>query len=435
MNSTILEKNAMNSLENRSILEKSDIKDINLALQGKNNIEWAFKNMPVLMSIKERFVKEQPFKDLKLSICVHITKETAALCTVMQAGGADILLAATNPLSTQDDVAAALVKYWGIPVLGYAGESNTTYRKHIKMAMDHNPDIVIDDGCDIVASIHSERPELARKIIGSTEETTTGIIRLEALEKQGKLMFPAVGVNTSLTKHLYDNRYGTGQSALDGIMRAANILISGKTVVVSGFGWCGKGCALRAKGMGANVIVCEVDPLKALEAAMEGYMVMPISEAAKVGDIFLTVTGNKHVIDVKHLMSMKDGAIVCNAGHFDHEVNIPVLKDYTTDIKRIRPFLDEYILNNGKSIYVLAEGRLVNLVAAEGHPSSVMDMSFANQALGMEFIVKNRGKLENKLYTLPREVDEKIASIKLESMGICIDSLTHEQREYLNSWK
>ena len=435
MNVTVLENTEMNSLENRSILEKSEIKDINLAEQGKNNIEWAFKNMPVLMSIKERFIKEQPFKNLKLSVCVHITKETAALCTVMQAGGADILLAATNPLSTQDDVAAALVKYWGIPVLGYAGETNSTYRKHIKMAMDHNPDIIIDDGCDIVASIHSERPELARKIIGSTEETTTGIIRLEALEREGKLMFPAVGVNTSLTKHLYDNRYGTGQSALDGIMRAANILIAGKTVVVSGYGWCGKGCALRAKALGASVIVCEVDPLKALEAAMEGYMVMPIEEAAAVGDIFLTVTGNKHVVDIKHLMNMKDGAIVCNAGHFDHEINIPVLKDYTTNIKKIRPFLDEYVLNNGRSIYVLAEGRLVNLVAAEGHPSSVMDMSFANQALGMEFIVKNHDKLENKLYTLPKEVDEKIASLKLASMGIKIDTLTSEQKEYLNSWK
>ena len=366
MESIVMENSMImnSSTENKSIIEKSDIKDINLAEQGKNNIEWAFKNMPVLMRIKERFIKEQPFKGLKLSACVHITKETAALCTVMQAGGADAILVASNPLSTQDDVAAALVKYWGIPVLGYAGETVDTYRNHVRMALDHNPDIVIDDGCDIVATIHSERPELASRLIGSTEETTTGIIRLQALEAQGKLGFPAVGVNTSLTKHLYDNRYGTGQSAMDGIMRAANVLIAGKTVVISGYGWCGRGCALRAKALGANVIVCEVDPLKALEAAMEGYRVMPIAEAARVGDIFLTVTGDKHVVDIPHLLEMKDGAIVCNAGHFDHEVNVNGLKAHTTDIKRIRPFMDEYKLTNGKSIYVLAEGRRVNLVAA-----------------------------------------------------------------------
>lgn len=438
MNGVVMEKESTmnNSIDNaKSVFDISDIKDINLAEQGKNNIEWAFKNMPVLMKIKERFAKERPFEGLKLSARVHITKESAALCTVMQAGGADTVLIASNPLSTQDDVAAALVKYWGIPVLGYAGEPADVYRTHLRDAMNHNPDLVIDDGCDLVAAIHSERPDIAAKLIGSTEETTTGIIRLEALEAQGKLSFPAVGVNTSLTKHLYDNRYGTGQSALDGIMRAANVLIAGKTVVVSGYGWCGKGCASRAKAFGANVIVCEVDALKALEAAMEGYKVMPIAEAAKVGDIFLTVTGDKHVIDVQHIMDMKDGAMVSNAGHFDHEVNVPELKEHTVEINRIRPFLDEYKLENGKSIYVLAEGRLVNLVAAEGHPASVMDMSFANQALGMEFIVKNRGKLENKLYTLPREVDEKIAKLKLDSMGIKIDTLTAEQEEYLNSWK
>lgn len=418
-----------------SILDRSDIKDISLAEQGKNNIEWALKDMPVLRKIEERFIKEQPFKGMKLSACVHITKETAALCTVMKAGGADGILVASNPLSTQDDVAAALVKYWGIPVLGYAGESVETYRDHVRAALDHNPDIIIDDGCDIVATIHAERPELAKTIWGSTEETTTGIIRLQALEAQGKLGFPAVGVNTSMTKHLYDNRYGTGQSAMDGIMRAANILIAGKTVVISGYGWCGRGCALRAKAMGANVIVCEVEPLKALEAAMEGYRVMPIAEAAKEGDIFLTVTGDKHVVDIHHIMDMKDGAILCNAGHFNHEVNVPDLAAYATEIKRIRPHMEEYKLNNGKSVYVLAEGRLVNLVAAEGHPASVMDMSFANQALGIEYIVKNHGKLENKLYTLPLEVDEKIASLKLEAMGIKIDTLTPEQEEYLNSWK
>ena len=368
---------------------KCDVKDINLADQGKNQIEWAFKDMPVLKQIQERFIKEQPFKGLRLSACVHVTKETAALCVVMKSGGADAVLVASNPLSTQDDVAAALVKHYGIPTFAVAGESVEQYKSHIREALEHNPDIIIDDGCDMVSMIHSDYPELASKVIGSTEETTTGIIRLQALEAQGALKFPAVGVNTSLTKHLYDNRYGTGQSSFDGILRAANILIAGKTVVISGYGWCGRGCALRAKALGANVIVCEVDPLKALEAAMEGYRVMPIADAAKEGDIFLTVTGDKHVVDVKHLLSMKDGAFVANAGHFDWEVNVGDLKAYATEIRQIRPNLEEYKLNNGKSIYVLAEGRLVNLVAAEGHPASVMDMSFANQALGIEFLVKN----------------------------------------------
>ena len=316
---------------------KPDIKDINLAEQGKNNIEWALKDMPVLRKIRDRFLREKPFAGLKLSACVHVTKETAALCTVMKDGGADAILIASNPLSTQDDVAAALVKYWDIPVLGYAGESVETYKEHARQALNHNPDIIIDDGCDLVATIHAERPEMASRVIGSTEETTTGIIRLKALEAQGELKFPALGVNTSLTKHLYDNRYGTGQSAMDGIMRAANILIAGKTVVISGYGWCGKGCAMRAKALGANVIVCEVDPLKALEAAMEGYRVMPIAEAAKEGDIFLTVTGDKHVVDIEHIMEMKDGAFLANAGHFDHEVNIPNLKPLAKEIKKIRP--------------------------------------------------------------------------------------------------
>ena len=414
---------------------KCDVKDINLADQGKNQIEWAFKDMPVLKQIQERFIKEQPFKGLKLSACVHVTKETAALCVVMKSGGADAVLVASNPLSTQDDVAAALVKHYGIPTFAVAGESVEQYKSHIREALEHNPDIIIDDGCDMVSMIHSDYPELASKVIGSPEETTTGIIRLQALEAQGALKFPAVGVNTSLTKHLYDNRYGTGQSSFDGILRAANILIAGKTVVISGYGWCGRGCALRAKALGANVIVCEVDPLKALEAAMEGYRVMPIADAAKEGDIFLTVTGDKHVVDVKHLLSMKDGAFVANAGHFDWEVNVGDLKAYATEIRQIRPNLEEYKLNNGKSIYVLAEGRLVNLVAAEGHPASVMDMSFANQALGIEFLVKNQGKLEKKLYTLPHEVDVKIAELKLKSMGISIDTLTAEQEEYLHSWK
>ena len=385
---------------------KCDIKDINLADQGKNQIEWAFKDMPVLKQIQERFIKEQPFKGLKLSACVHVTKETAALCIVMKSGGADAVLVASNPLSTQDDVAAALVKHYGIPTFAVAGETVEQYKSHIKEALKHNPDIIIDDGCDIVSTIHAEYPELASKIIGSTEETTTGIIRLQALEAQGVLKFPAVGVNTSLTKHLYDNRYGTGQSSMDGILRGANILIAGKTVVISGYGWCGRGCALRAKALGANVIVCEVDPLKALEAAMEGYS-----------------------------LNMKDGVFLANAGHFDWEINVAGLKEYADEIKQIRPNLQEYKLNNGKSVYVFAEGRLVNLVAAEGHPASVMDMSFANQALGIEFLVKNKGKLENKLYTLPHDVDVKIAELKLKSMGIEIDTLTPEQEKYLNSWK
>ena len=414
---------------------RCDIKDISLAEQGKNQIDWALKDMPVLKEIRERFIKEQPFRGLKLSACVHVTKETAALCTVMQAGGADAVLVASNPLSTQDDVAAALVKYYDIPVYAVSGESVEQYREHIDIALNHDPDIVIDDGCDLVSTIHDKRPDLIGKIIGSTEETTTGIIRLQALENQGKLGFPAVGVNTSLTKHLYDNRYGTGQSSFDGVMRAANILVAGKTVVVSGYGWCGKGVALRAKALGANVIVCEIDPLKALEAAMEGYRVMPIEKAALEGDIFLTITGDKHVIDIKHLLSMKDGAFVGNVGHFDWEINVADLKAYAREIKQIRPNLEEYVLNNGKSLYVLAQGRLVNLVCAEGHPASVMDMSFANQALGIEFLVKNKGKLENKLYTLPHEVDVKIAQLKLKSMGIEIDTLTPEQEEYLNSWK
>ncbi len=413
---------------------KYEVKDLNLADQGKNQIEWAFKDMPVLKLIQERFIKEQPFKGLKLSACVHVTKETAALCVVMKSGGADAILVASNPLSTQDDVAAALVKHYGIPTFAVAGETPEQYRAHIEEAIKHNPDIIIDDGCDIVSDLHSKHHDMCSKIIGSTEETTTGITRLQALEKQGLLQFPAVGVNTSMTKHLYDNRYGTGQSAMDGIFRGANILIAGKTVVISGYGWCGRGCALRAKALGANVIVCEVDPLKALEAAMEGYRVMPIAKAALEGDIFLTVTGDKHVVDVQHLLTMKDGAFVANAGHFDWEVNVNGLKEHTTEIKQIRPNLEEYKLDNGKSIYVFAQGRLVNLVAAEGHPASVMDMSFANQALGIEFLVKNKGKLEKKLYTLPEKVDMEIAELKLKSMGIEIDTLTEEQQKYLNSW-
>ncbi len=411
-----------------------DIKDIALAEQGKKNIEWAQKDMPVLNSIMERFKREQPFKGMRLTACVHVTKETAALCIAMKAGGADAVLAASNPLSTQDDVAAALVKYYGIPVYGYAGEDSDTYHKHVEIALNHKPHLVIDDGCDLVATIHSSKRELLNDIIGSCEETTTGIIRLKAMEHEGKLEFPALGVNNSLTKHLFDNRYGTGQSALDGIIRATNILLAGKTFVVCGYGWCSRGAAQKARGMGANVIVTEVDPLKALEAVMDGFRVMPIAEASLIGDIFLAITGDINVVSTENMLTMKDGAFVANAGHFDVEVDVNGLRKHVVEYKNIRPTLDEWVLDNGKSIYVLAQGRLVNLVCAEGHPASVMDMSFANQALGMEFIVKNAGKLENKMYTLPIEVDEEIARLKLESMGIKIDTLTPEQEKYLNSW-
>ena len=412
-----------------------EIKDFALADQGKKNIEWAFKDMPVMRAIKERFEKEQPFRNLKLVACIHVTKETAVLCRVMKAGGANVTLVASNPLSTQDDVAAALVKYYNIPTYAIAGESYEEYKYNIRRALQTEPNIVIDDGCDAVVMLHDEFPELSDKLIGATENTTTGIQRLMALEKDNVLRFPAVGVNTSMTKHLYDNRYGTGQSSFDGIFRGTNILLAGKTVVICGYGWCGRGCASRAKGLGANVIVTEVNPLKALEAVMEGYRVMPIAQAAKEGDIFLTVTGDKNVIDFEHIVSMKDGAFLANAGHFDYEINMTKLKEEAIEINSIRPGLDEYKLTSEKSVYVLADGGLVNLACAEGHPASVMDMSFSNQALGMEFLVKNYGKLQNKLYTLPAEIDIKIAELKLKSMGIKIDKLTPEQEAYIDAWK
>ncbi len=415
-------------------LMEYDIKNIDLAEGGKKNIEWAMGDMPVLAKIKGRFEREKPFEGLCLSACVHVTKETAALCIAMQAGGAQTVLAASNPLSTQDDVAAALVKYWNIPVFAISGENTETYRRHVEKVLAHKPNLIIDDGCDLVATIHQKYPELIPNIIGSTEETTTGITRLEAMVKCGSLKFPTLGVNSSLTKYLYDNRYGTGQSTIDGIIRATNILLAGKTFVVCGYGWCGRGVAMRARAMGSNVIVTEVNPLKALEAVMEGFSVMPIASAAKLGDIFLSVTGDKNVVDVEHMLDMKSGAFVANAGHFDVEINIGGLRKYLVEENQIRPSLSAWKLNNGKTIHVLAQGRLVNLVAAEGHPASVMDMSFANQALGIEFLLKNKGKLENKMYTLPYEVDEEIAKIKLDSMGIAIDTLTAEQQEYLNSW-
>ena len=412
-----------------------DVKDLALAEQGKRQIEWAMRDMPVLCQIKERFKKEQPFKGMRIGICNHITKETANLGITLQEGGAELLLIASNPLSTQDDVAASLVKDYGVAVFGYAGEDSETYKRHLNELFNFNPQFLVDDGGDAVCSYHKERPDQLAGIIGSTEETTTGIIRLKSLEKSGKLAWPAVGINESMTKHLYDNRYGTGQSALDGIIRAANILLSGKTVVIVGYGWCGKGCAMRARGMGANVIVTEVDPLKALEAVMEGYSVMPMAEAAKVGDLFLTITGNRHVIDVEHMMNMKDGAMLSNAGHFDHEFNVAGIKEKTKAIKTIRPHVEEYQLENGRSLFVLCKGRLVNLVAAEGHPASVMDMSFSNQALGVEYIVKNRANLENKFYVLPKENDINISTLKLKTMGVEIDTLTPAMEEYLSSWQ
>lgn len=412
-----------------------DVKDLTLAEQGKKQIEWAMRDMPVLCQIKERFKKEQPFKGIKIGICNHITKETANLGITLQEGGAEVLLVASNPLSTQDDVAASLVKDYGVPTFGYAGEDAETYQRHVNELFDYHPQFIVDDGGDAVCNFHKNRPEQLSEIIGSTEETTTGIIRLKALEASGQLAWPAVGINESLTKHLYDNRYGTGQSALDGIIRAANILLSGKTVVIVGYGWCGKGCAMRARGFGANVIVTEVDPLKALEAVMEGYSVMPIAEAAKVGDLFLTITGNRHVIDLEHMLEMKDGAMLANAGHFDHEFNVAALKTRVKEIKQIRPSLEEYKMDNGRSLFVLCQGRLVNLVAAEGHPASVMDMSFSNQALGVEFLIKNRQNLENKFYVLPKENDINIANLKLKTMGVEIDTLTAAQEEYLNSWQ
>ena len=413
---------------------KYDIKDITLAVKGKQRIEWAGREMPVLQQIKERFAKEKPFAGLRLVACCHVTTETAHLAIAIKAGGADAILIASNPLSTQDDVAASLVADYGIPVYAIKGEDNDTYHRHVQTALDHKPQIIIDDGSDVVATMIQERQHLIPDIIGTTEETTTGIVRLEAMFKAGVLTFPAVNVNDADTKHFFDNRYGTGQSTLDGIIRATNILLAGKTVVVAGYGWCGKGVAMRAKGMGANVIVTEINPVPAIEAAMDGFRVMTMSEAAKEGDIFVTVTGNKHVIRGEHFEVMKDGAIVSNSGHFDIEIDLKALRSKSTDVKEVRNFTEQYTLPDGKSIIVIGEGRLVNLAAAEGHPSAVMDMSFANQALAVEYLVKNKGKLEPGLHSIPKDVDQEIARLKLQAMGIAIDSLTADQIEYINSW-
>jgi len=416
------------------VKQKYDIKDITLSVKGKQRIEWAGREMPVLKQIKERFAKEKPFAGLRLVACCHVTTETAHLAIAIKAGGADAILIASNPLSTQDDVAASLVADYGIPVYAIKGEDNETYNRHVQIALDHKPNIIIDDGSDVVATLIQERQHQIPDIIGTTEETTTGIVRLEAMFKDGVLSFPAVNVNDADTKHFFDNRYGTGQSTLDGIIRATNILLAGKTVVVAGYGWCGKGVAMRAKGMGANVIVTEISPVPAIEAAMDGFRVMPMAEAAKEGDIFVTVTGNKHVIRGEHFDVMKDGAIVSNSGHFDIEIDLKALRSKAADVKEVRNFTEQYTLSNGKSIIVIGEGRLVNLAAAEGHPSAVMDMSFANQALAVEYLVKNKGKLEPGLHSIPKDVDQEIARLKLQAMGIAIDSLTADQIEYINSW-
>jgi adenosylhomocysteinase len=413
-----------------------DVKDISLAEQGKQRIEWAEREMPVLRLIRERFAEEKPLNGIKLLACAHITTETANLARALQAGGADAVLIASNPLSTQDDVAASLVSDWNIPVYAIKGESTDTYNRHVRTALDYRPDIVIDDGSDVVATLIKERGEQVKDLIGSTEETTTGIQRLEAMQKAGVLTFPSIAVNNAQTKHFFDNRYGTGQSTLDGIIRATNILLAGRNIVVVGYGWCGKGVALRARGMGSNVIVTEIDAIKAVEAVMDGFRVMPIAEAAAIGDIFVTVTGNRHVIDRQHFERMKDGALVCNSGHFDLELNLVALKELAEGPNRVRPFVEEYKLkSNGNRVMVLGEGRLINLAAAEGHPASVMDMSFANQALSAEYLVKNKGKLDPGVHLLPKEVDTEIASLKLRALGLSIDTLTAEQLEYITSWE
>jgi adenosylhomocysteinase len=412
-----------------------DIKDINLAPEGKQRIEWADREMPVLRLIRERFEAEKPLAGVKIVACAHITTETANLARTLQAGGAESILIASNPLSTQDDVAASLVADWGIPVFAHKGESTETYMRHVRMALDSSPNIIIDDGSDVIATMLKEKKELAGDIIGTTEETTTGIVRLEAMAKAGVLTFPAMAVNNAQTKHFFDNRYGTGQSTLDGIIRATNILLAGKNFVVVGYGWCGKGVAMRARGLGANVIVTEIDPIKAIEAVMDGFRVMPMSEAAKIGDFFVTVTGNRHVIDAPHFEVMKDGAIVANSGHFDLELNLEALRAGSTSVEKRRPFVEEYMGKNGRSVIVLGEGRLINLAAAEGHPASVMDMSFANQALSAEYLVKNKGTLSGGVHVLPAEVDQEIASLKLRALGVNIDELTPEMLEYMNSWE
>ncbi len=416
-------------------MESFDVKDIQLAQGGRLRIEWAAREMPVLRLIRERFEREKPLRGLRISACLHVTTETANLIETLHVGGADVVLTASNPLSTQDDVAAALVSFAEIPVFAIKGEDNVTYYRHIGAALDHKPQITMDDGADLVSTMHKSRRELLSGMLGGTEETTTGVIRLRAMAADNALAFPVIAVNDAMTKHFFDNRYGTGQSTLDGIIRATNILLAGKTFVVAGYGWCGRGLAMRARGMGANVIVTEVNPLPALEAVMDGYRVMPMDEAAAIGDIFVTVTGDINVIDRHHFEKMKDGAIVANSGHFNVEINIPALEELAISKRLVRPFVEQYELKDGRCIHILGEGRLVNLAAAEGHPASVMDMSFANQALSVEHIARHYMELEKKVYSVPEEIDRQIALLKLEAMGVHIDTLSDEQRKYLNSWE
>lgn len=412
------------------------VKNLNLATGGRYRIEWAEQEMPVLRLIRERFKREQPLKGLRISACLHVTTETANLMHTLQVGGADVVLCASNPLSTQDDTAASLVANYEIPVYAVKGEDNQTYYEHIKVALDHQPHMTMDDGADLVSMLHKERSNLLPNVLGGTEETTTGVIRLRAMAKEGALKFPVVAINDANTKHMFDNRYGTGQSTLDGVIRATNVLIAGRAVVVAGYGWCSRGIAMRAKGLGARVIVTEVDPLKALEAVMDGFEVMPMIDAAPLGDVFISATGDIHVIDAHHFERMKDGALLSNSGHFNVEINIPALEAMSTGAPRkVREFVDQYTLKSGKRINLLGEGRLINLAAAEGHPASVMDMSFANQALSAEYMAKNGKSLDRNVYPVPDEIDRQVARLKLEAMGVHIDALTAEQQKYLDSWE
>jgi adenosylhomocysteinase len=411
-----------------------DVKDLNLAAKGKLRIEWANQWMPVLQIIRKRFLKEQPLKGVRISACLHVTTETANLAITLRDGGADVVLCASNPLSTQDDVAASLVKDYGIPTYAIKGEDKETYYSHIVSALDHKPQITMDDGADLVTMILSKRQDLVPGVLGGTEETTTGVIRLRSMANDGVLRFPIVAVNDADTKHFFDNRYGTGQSTLDGILRATNLLFAGLRVVIVGYGWCGRGIAMRAKGLGSDVIITEINPTKALEAVMDGFRVMPLNEAAKIGDVFITVTGNKSVVAGQHFRLMKNGAVVANSGHFNVEIDIPALEKLAVSKRQTREFVDEYTLRGGKKIYLLGEGRLINLAAAEGHPAVVMDMSFADQALSAEYVVKNAKKLEPKVYPVPADIDQNVAKLKLQSLGVNIDTLTREQAKYLASW-
>ena len=417
-----------------SATARHDVRDLGLADAGVHRIEWADRQMPVLAAIRERFSAERPLEGIRISACLHVTSETANLMRTLKAGGADAVLCASNPLSTQDEVAAALVAEYDVSVFAINGEDTETYYGHIDAAVDHHPHVTMDDGADVIGVLHSKHPEQLGEILGGTEETTTGVIRLKAMERDGMLGFPIVAVNEANTKHLFDNRYGTGQSTIDGILRATNVLIAGRTFVVCGYGWCGRGLAERARGMGGHVVVVEVDPLRALQAVMDGFRVMPIAEAAVVGDIFVTATGDKHVIRREHFEVMKDGAILANTGHFNVEIEIPALRDLAESVIDVRPMVEQFQMAGGRRLFLLADGRLVNLAAAEGHPAAVMDMSFANQALAAEHLVKNRDQLERRVYMVPPEIDAEIARLKLESLGVTIDTLTEEQQRYLSSW-